>query len=415
MNSHYQSGSRAILLKIYTRALAAVNGRRAVSAFLRQQPLTTSTVRAIAIGKAAASMMQGVLDEAADQLDAGLVITKRGHTEDFSASAASITQIESAHPYPDARSLAAGAQLLQFIQQLPPASDVLFLISGGASALVEVLPTDVEPQQLHDFNVWLLAQGWPIEVMNALRQSISLIKAGRLARMLGGHQVLQLLISDVPGDDPAVIGSGLLVARSKKTPLPDGLPDWLTRLQQPVPAAPAATDPCFAHIRSFIIASNTQLRVAAARVAGELGYKVQCNAFIDGDAVAQGQAIADDLLAGPPGIYLWGGETLVNLPAQPGQGGRCQQLALAAARQLAGQHGISLLALGSDGTDGPGDVAGALVDGQTLERARDAGAAEPEQALRDADAGRFLAASGDLVDTGPTGTNVMDLVIGLKT
>lgn len=369
----------------------------------------------MAIGKAAASMLQGVLDQSAHQLEAALVITKVGHTEDFSNAPLAITQLESAHPYPDARSLAAGEHLRQFIHDVPPDIELLFLISGGASSLVEVLPPGVDAQVLHDFNVWLLARGWPIDVMNQLRKSISLIKAGRLARMLGGHQVLQLVISDVPGDQLSVIGSGLLVANEDAANPPAVLPDWVTRLQARVTGAPPASDPCFTGIQSHIIASNSQLRVRAASAAHRLGYAIQCNAQLEGDAAEQGQAIARHLVDGPPGVYLWGGETVVSLPEQPGQGGRCQHLALAAARELAGHNDISLLAVGSDGNDGPGDVAGALVDGQTLMRGHDAGAPAPEHALRAADAGRFLTASGDLIDTGPTGTNVMDLVIGLKT
>ena len=368
----------------------------------------------IAIGKAAASMLLGVLDTQAPHVEAGLIITKAGHTEKFDGQSPPITQLESAHPYPDQRSIAAGRQLLQFIEQTPGDTGLLFLISGGTSSLVEVLPANIDVAQLHDLNRWLLARGWPIDEMNQIRKSVSLIKAGRLACMLAGRAAMQLLISDVPEDDLSVIGSGLLVPNTPLRITHKDLPDWLVSMQMQVPDPPTADAACFATIQSHIIASNARLREEAVRIAEQLGYTMRVNAFVTGEAAAQGAAIARNLIAGPAGIYLWGGETVVTLPEQPGQGGRCQQLALAAAQVLAGHDHIALLAVGTDGTDGPGEVAGALVDGQTLARARDAGARAAEIALRRADAGSFLAASGDLVDTGPTGTNVMDLVIGIK-
>jgi glycerate 2-kinase len=411
----HDSDIRDVLLNIYSQSLLAVNGRRCVATFLAHHALPAQKVRVIAIGKAAASMMQGVLENYVQQVGAGLVITKAGHTEHLNSGTPPIVQLESAHPYPDQRSLEAGKQLLQFIQQTPPNTGLLFLISGGTSSLVEVLPDGIDIEQLHSLNRWLLAQGWPIDVMNQIRKSVSLIKAGRLARMVAKHAVMQLVISDVPRDDLSVIGSGLLVANTHSSDMPAHLPDWLVHMQAQVPAPPTADESCFATIQSHIIASNARLREEAVSIAGALGYSVRGNATLEGEAAAQGIAIAQTLIDGQPGIYVWGGETVVTLPDHPGQGGRCQQLALAAAQVLAGHENIIVLAIGSDGTDGPGEVAGALVDGQTLARGRDAGAEDAGAALRRADAGSFLAASADLVDTGPTGTNVMDLVIGLKT
>lgn len=410
----YDSDMRQVLLKIFSQSMLAVNGQRCVAAFLTQHPLPALKVRVIAIGKAAASMLQGVLDIHVQSVESGLVITKVGHAEKFDAQSPPIVQLESAHPYPDQRSIAAGRQLLHFIEQTPRDIGLLFLISGGTSSLVEVLPEGIAAEQLGDLNRWLLAQGWPIDVMNQIRKSVSLIKGGRLACRVAGHVAMQLVISDVPGDDLSVIGSGLLTPNTLTSSLPEHLPDWIVHMQAEVPAPPTADAPCFATIQSHIIANNTRLRDEAARLSNMLGYRVHCNTVLDGDAAKQGVAIAQTLIDGPAGIYLWGGETVVTLPEQPGQGGRCQQLALAAAQVLAGHNNMAILAVGTDGNDGPGEVAGAIVDGQTLTRGRDAGAQTPEAALRQADAGSFLAASGDLVDTGPTGSNVMDLVIGLK-
>lgn len=414
MNSQQQITNREILLKIFSQSLRAVNGRQCVSDFLRQHPLPASKVRVIAIGKAAASMMLGVFEHHAQQVEAGLIVTKDGHTADFESSSPPVVQLESAHPYSDQRSVDAGIELLNFIKQTPAETGLLFLISGGASALVEVLPAGANADQLQALNRWLLAKGWSIDVMNRIRKSVSLIKAGRLARYVAGHAVMQLLISDVPGNELSVIGSGLLVPSQQMTGIPESLPDWLTQMQLGVPAAPAPSDACFAGIQSYIIASNEHLRESVAKRAKQQGFPVCCNAMLTGEAAAQGRQIASALIDGPAGVYIWGGETVVTLPEQPGQGGRCQQLALAAAQRLAGQERIALLAVGTDGNDGPGDVAGALIDGQTLNRGHDAGALDASDALQQADAGSFLAASGDLIDTGPTGTNVMDLVLGLK-
>lgn len=415
MNFRELTNARSILLNIFSTALDSVNGRSVVTNYLHHHPLSQIPIRVVAIGKAAASMMHGVLDTEAERVEAGLVITKHGSTEDFSSASVTIKQIESAHPYADERSLAAGEQLLEFIQTASSSTGFLFLISGGASSLVEVLPLTIDASQLRTFNIWLLAQGWTIDTMNQLRKSISRIKAGRLARLLAGRSVQQLVISDVPGDSLEVIGSGLLVASENTSNLPTDLPGWVRNLQKQVEAPPAANSPCFANIRSAIIATNADLRNAAVQLAQKQGYLVQCNAFIDGDAARQGRTIAQQLLEGPAGIYVWGGETVVTLPEQPGQGGRCQHLALAAAQELVGQTQVALLALGSDGSDGPGDTAGALIDGETVVRGHDSGAGTVVDALERADAGSFLAASGDLIDTGPTGTNVMDLILGLKT
>lgn len=410
-----ETAIRDSLLNFFSQCLSVVNGRRCVATYLSHHALPAVKIRVIAIGKAAASMLQGILDAHAQQMDAGLIITKAGHTEQIVSGVVPVVQLESAHPYPDQRSVEAGRQLLQFIEQTPPACGLVFLISGGTSSLVEVLPESVDVEQLHHLNRWLLAQGWPIDIMNRIRKSVSLIKAGRLARYVADHPVLQLVISDVPGDELSVIGSGLLVPDDHADAIPEHLPDWLVHMQAQVPAAPGVADPCFANIRSEIIASNSRLRAELQKQATSMGYTVHCNQTLDGDAADRGVAIARTLVEGPPGLYIWGGETVVTLPAQAGEGGRCQHLALAAAQVLAGQDNMAVLAVGTDGNDGPGDIAGALVDGHTLERAQDAGALPPEIALQRADSGRFLAASGDLIDTGPTGTNVMDIVIGLKT
>ncbi len=403
--------SREVLLGLYRAALAAVDGERCVASQLRAQPLD-GPIWAVAIGKAASAMLAGAFAVLGEQLEHALLVTKHGHVQARPFPRTEI--LEAAHPVPDATSLAAGERLLDVLATAPANISWLFLISGGASSLVEVLPTAMTLADMQRANQWLLASGLPIEQMNAVRRRLSRIKGGRLRDYLGGRPARVLLISDVPGDDPAIIGSGLLHAASAAADaLPAQLPAWLNALCAQTDAMPAEVSA--AHIDTAVVARLDQALDAVARGAAALGYRVvRAPERLHGDAVEAGRNIAATLIAGTPGVYLWGGETTVRLPEQPGRGGRCQQLALAAAQVLAEQPGICLLAAGTDGSDGPSDVAGACVDGWTLARGALDGF-NAASALQQADAGRFLEAAGDLLDTGPTGTNVTDVVIGLKT
>ncbi|MBI3772127.1 MAG: DUF4147 domain-containing protein [Gammaproteobacteria bacterium] len=405
---------RQDLEAIYLAALAAVNGRECVRRALEFDDFENQ-VAIIAIGKAAAAMLQGAVDALSDNIHAALLITKYGHAQPISGLS-NIMIIEAGHPQPDDSSLKAGQALLEFIKQQPATMPLLFLISGGTSSLVEVLPPTISLEDVQRVNQWLLGSGLDIHAINHVRKSLSCIKAGRLATQLGGRNALALLISDVSGDDPATIGSGLLVADSAvETETPElELPECIIELMQQAPPAPKTHDSCFENISVEIIASLPDARRAAANKARELEYDVyEDAAIISGDAVVVGAQLASRLLAGDPGVYLWGGETTVHLPINPGRGGRNQSAALAAAIELAGEHNVALLAAGTDGTDGPTDDAGALVDGGTLARGGEEGL-NAETCLQRADAGTFLEASGDLIHTGPTGTNVMDLMIGMK-
>ncbi len=397
-----------VLLEIYQAALTAVNGARCVADQLAVRPLA-GRIWAVALGKAASAMLAGAFESLGERLERALLITKHGHVQgrEFPRTEA----LQASHPVPDDSSLAAGQRLLDFMAAAPADITWLFLISGGASSLVEVLPEGVSMTEVQRANQWLLASGLPIGQMNAIRRRLSRIKGGRLCAYLGIRPARVLLISDVPGDDPAVIGSGLLHASAPGS-LPEPLPAWLLALVNQGDGA--LVDQPTAQIDTEIVARLDEALDAAATVATAHGYRVYYNhERLCGDAMVAGQRIAAALLAGAPGVYLWGGETTVCLPDYPGQGGRCQQLALAAAQVLAGQDGVYLLAAGTDGSDGPGDVAGACVDGRTLERGSSEGL-DAATALQRADAGHFLEAAGDLLDTGPTGTNVTDVVIGLK-
>lgn len=401
---------REFLQQLHAAAVAAVNGRDAVANALAAKPLKSGPVTLIAIGKAAASMAEGALDVLKEQVERGLVITREGYGDESLLQRAAIEQLETAHPVPDARSLAAGARLVEFLTEASASSQTLFLISGGASSLVERLPEGSSAQALADLNSALLAGGLDIGQMNRIRKAFSTIKGGRLIQWLGQRPARVLLISDVPGDDPSVIGSGLLFA-DRQGPPPEAQLTALNITMTQAAAPPSPQDPTFATIDWEIVASNSIALNAVEAAAAEAGFAVKRHPeFLEGDAISGGKQLARALINGQPGIHLWGGEPTVNLPENPGRGGRMQTLALAAACELQGTDRV-LLAAGTDGADGPGKDAGAVIDGQTIQRGSAAGLTA-EDCLEEADAGSFLAASNDLVQTGYTGTNVMDVVIG---
>lgn len=372
---------RSQLLDIFAAGLAAINGEQAVYQALakagKRQPC-----HVVAIGKAADSMLQGACRYLGEQLQTALMITKHAHTSESMRNRDNVRVLESSHPVPDETSLQAGRALIAYLQQLPQDACLLFLISGGASSLVEVLDEDWTLEKLQDKTRELLADGSSISEINALRRQISRIKGGRLWNYLGKQRITCLLISDVPGDDPEVIGSGLLFPAAREDF------DWQ------------------------IIASNRQA-LEAMQAACDEPMPVIMPDFLEGNAEVVAQLCVEHLRDSEPGIYLWGAETTVLLPPEPGRGGRNQHLALAAALHLHPDENILLLAAGTDGTDGVTADAGGLVDAGSLRRGASEGV-DPLASLNTADAGTFLEASGDLIHTGPTGTNVMDVIIGLK-
>ena len=402
---------RKVLLQCLHAAIQSVEGDEVVFNYLSKNP-PDDGVAVVAIGKAAVSMWQGAQRALDGRIRRHLIITKQGH---IPASAEHLNCMEAEHPLPGPGSLAAGQALIKFIDELPLDREVVFLISGGTSALVEVLPEGIELDDLQKVNQWLLASGLDIQQINLIRKRLSMIKAGRLAKRLAGRKTLNLIVSDVPGNRISAVGSGLLVAEDTAVTLPKNLPVWLQDQIVAAPDIPTQDDSCFETITNKILADNRQALEAAVREAKRQGFVVHLSSeIIEGDALEAGRQLAARIKASEQGIYLWGGETTVVLPPEPGRGGRNQSLALAAAEVLNGATDSWFLSAGTDGTDGPTDDAGALVDGGTLSRGQAEGLSAAES-LAHADAGRFLEASGDLLNLGPTGTNVMDIIIGMKT
>ena len=392
---------KEVLSNLFCAGLDAVKGSSSVEKQLLKTPLD-GKVAVVSIGKAAASMMLGAQKQLKDQIQSALVITKVGYSD----KSLNYPCIEAGHPIPNSKSLEAGALLLEFIESIPKDTKFLALISGGASSLVEVLPENVSLEKLQKINKWLLGSGLEISEMNKVRQSISLIKAGKILHNLPLDNMTQFLISDVKNNDINYIGSGLFSSNEKNS-LKLKLPNWLVKdMQTPQPVTNKS-------VESHIVASNEKACQAIIKHAINTNHEVTYHGqTLYGDIFEQAELLANFLCTSKSGIHIWGGETTLELPEKVGRGGRNQSLALALACLLKGQKGINVLVGATDGSDGPTDDAGAIIDGATLQRGSHIGAAKDY--LYAADAGTFLAEACDLFSTGPTGTNVMDIVIALK-
>jgi glycerate 2-kinase len=376
--------ARHLLLDIFDAALRVADGDAAVASAL--SGFEPRPVALCAIGKAAGAMTQGAHRALGSQVRSSLVITKDGHADPGLLRLPGLRVIESAHPVPDARSLEAGAELGRWVRELPVGLYPVFLVSGGSSSLVESLAPGVSLEALRALNQRGLAAGWDIGRLNSERAKLSRLKGGGVSRLLAGRPAHALFISDVPEDDPAVIGSGLLGPDAGRE---DG-------------------------VRRIIVANNELATRRGAEVAEHHGLiaRRRTDRF-SGEASDVAREFVEALCHGESEVLVWGGESTVTLPASAGRGGRNQHLALCAARAIQARGDLTILAAGTDGTDGLTPDAGAIVDARTIERAH-IGGVDVELALRNFDSGLALEAAGDLVHTGPTGTNVGDLLIGIR-
>jgi len=394
------------LRKLFDAGVDAVAGETATVRALSKLD-TAGSVHLVAIGKAADAMARGALQVLGDRLVSALVITKHDHLSEALKNDTRVHCLEAGHPTPDQASLLAGQTLINTVSNLRDTDHLLFLVSGGASALVEDLIDGCTLRDLQSLTDHLLAQGYAIGDINRVRQRISRIKGGRLANFLPGCRVTQLLISDVPGDRPGDIGSGPLIAPAKNAPSAHLLAEDQRLLTSVIDAqtlaagiqAPLPTASVWARIETHLIASSTIAQAGS----------------LDGDVVEVAERIVQVLLAvdAPQGVYIWGGEPTVVLPESPGRGGRNQHLALMLAQRLQQVPDVWALCCGTDGTDGPTTDAGGLVSAETL-RVGQSLNLDASASLGGADAGNYLQQTNSLVTTGPTGTNVMDLVVALR-
>ncbi len=402
-------------------------------------------VHLIAIGKGAHAMAAGAvaaLDARALPLVGGVIVAPA----DAAPLHASIRVLVGDHPVPGAGSAAAAAAIADAVAAVRAGDHVLALISGGGTSLasapaVDAAAVGVSQDDLARLSELLLGSGADIVAMNLVRKRVSRWFGGRLAVALAAARVHAFIVSDVLGDDLASISSGPcvpdprtgadVVVALRRAGILDALPDAIRDYLDAVVAGrlaetPKPGDPAFAAVTTEIIVSNAHATAAAADTARRAGIDevIVMTTPLVGEAAICGVRLASDLIArrkrqrGPRRsiCVVWGGETTVTLGAAPGLGGRSQELALAAARSLADAgeqgEGILLLAAGTDGRDGPTDAAGAIVDGMTWGAVAASGR-DPASDLAAHDAYPALDAARALLRVGHTGTNVMDVVIGL--
>jgi len=380
-------------------------------------------VHLVGAGKAAAAMAKGAVaglgpPQRGCPVRDGLVITKDDHHEGFAAEGIELRF--AAHPEPDERSAAAGTALLARLSRVPADDHVIALVSGGASSLIASPVRGLSLAALRSATAAMLAGGIPIEAMNGVRKHLTIASGGRLAEAVVDARIDVLVVSDVLSDALDTIGSGPFAPDSTtyaqalevvadlegfpaeaRTILEDGLRGLR-------PETPARGHPCFDRVHHHVVASHATLIAAAVERAEARGYRVKHLPPFGGDVGEAAVRLVEASASLTPGeIVITGGEPTVTLPDHPGRGGRNQQLALLVAGGIAGEQPRVFVALGSDGTDGPTDAAGAWVDHHSLARLSEDG--DPDDAVARADAYPLLRRHRQLVVTGPTGTNVLDL------
>jgi len=373
-------------------------------------------------GKAAVPMAAAIAAILGDRLTEGVVVTKYGHTI-AQSPIPDLQIIEAGHPLPDENSLRGAQAVVSLVEQATGHDLVICLISGGGSALLTLPVPGLTLADLQTLTDALLRSGATINEINAVRKHLSQIKGGHLARLAAPAALVALILSDVVGDPLDVIASGPTV------PDPTTIADAravLSRYNLPplggdrggaFRETPKPGDPIFARVQNVVVGSNRLAAQAAVEKARELGFNtLLLSTYVEGEAreVARvGAALAKGVRAHgdplpPPACLVWGGETTVTVCGE-GKGGRNQELALAAALALDGWPGVLVMALATDGADGLTDAAGAVVTGETMARAR-ALRLDPHAALEANDSYALFDMLGDLVRTGPTGTNVNDLL-----
>lgn len=428
--------------RVLDAALAAVDPATAVAAQMRREgDLLLASGRRYALrdydrvfvvgaGKAGAPMAQAVEAVLGDRITAGCVVVKYG----YQAPTRTVRIVQAGHPVPDQAGLEAGREVLALATAAGPRDLVLCLLSGGGSALLEALPPGITLADLRVVTDLLLSCGATINEINCLRKHLSLVKGGQLARAVAPATLVTLVLSDVVGSPLDVIASGPTVADPttwadalavvERYHLADRLPASVTErlaagARGALPDTPKASDSLFNQTQTLIVADNAIAAAAAAAEAGRQSYHaLVLSTFVEGEArevakvaVALGREVqAYRRPVAPPACLILGGETTVTLGSQPGQGGRNQELALAAAIALAEHSGITLVSLATDGSDGPTDAAGGIVDGETVSRGKALGL-NARRHLDAHDAYAYLDAADALLRTGPTRTNVNDLIL----
>ncbi len=444
INSHRIQNNR--LVDIFNAALAAVDPYRAVvkaMTFENNRLYVAGTsydldifsrIIVVGAGKATARMALAVEDIMGDRISEGLVIVKEGHT----SLLRTVKQVEASHPVPNGAGVEGTKKVLEMVQAAGEKTLVICLLSGGASALLIAPVNGVTLTDKQEMTTLLLKAGSSIEELNAVRKHLSAVKGGRFAKTACPAQIVTMILSDVIGDKLDVIASGPTARDSAtfadavaviekyglKEKMPPRVMAFLARgMNGQEPETVKSGDTCLYKTRNVIIGGITQALAAANEKARRLGFasevligELQGEAREAARFLAQTALRARDLAKpGERRCLLSGGETTVTVKGT-GKGGRNQELALAFAVEIDGVNGIAMLSAGTDGTDGPTDAAGAVVDGSTSQQARSRGV-HPETYLGNNDSYAFFKKLDALTGehhhliTGPTGTNVMDLQI----
>jgi len=442
-NGKPNPGLRRQAASILTAAVRAVDPAAAVRRYISRRGRVLriagrrydlGSIRRIFVvgaGKASAPMAAAVERILGPRVSAGIIIVKYG----YAVPLRRIRVIEAGHPLPDAAGQRAAEELLDLVRGAGPDDLVLCLISGGGSALMPALVGEMSLDDEITVTGLLLRSGAAIQEVNTVRKHLSRIKGGRLAAAASPARVVALILSDVLGDpvdaiasgptapDPTTFADALDVVR--RYGLADSMPvSAMAYLQRGAagrePETPKPDDPVFRRVQIVLVGSNEQAVAAAAARAKTVGFRtLVLTTSLEGEAreaarvfcsVVRGIGTRRTPIA-PPACLLAGGETTVTVRGQ-GRGGRCQEFALSSGRVIAGWANTVVAAFGTDGTDGPTDAAGALVDGGTAARAQSAGL-DAGRALADNDSYPFFQQLGDLLLTGPTRTNVNDIYLAL--
>ncbi len=428
------SDLREHLEALHRAALASADPAEAVYRHLALEPSALrvgahrvsldpgAQVHVVALGKASVAMARAAAITLAPRFAGGVVAHPRGVGlgGDWPAGLAAI---EGGHPEPDEGSLEAGRAVEQLAAELAPADVVLALISGGGSAIMELPPPGIELETLREITRALQHAGADVNELNTVRSAMSRLKGGGLARLVAPARVVALVLSDVMGDDPAVIASGPVtpsktgVAEARRVLEQRGLAG---RFDQVLAILPAGAYPAIPAAIMVVVGSNRGAAEAVHERAGALGFRAMVlTDRLQGEAREVGRVVGgfarsareSHLPLAPPVCLVLGGETTVTVRGG-GRGGRNHELALGAALALDSCPRAAVFSFATDGADGSSGAAGAIVTGETLARARARGLS-PRDALAANDTGSFFAAMGDAWVTGPSGTNVNDLAIVL--
>ncbi len=411
-------------LAIFKAALRAANPAASVARRLAREDLTRyRDIYVVGAGKAGAAMARAAERVLGRRIARGLLNVKYGHT----APLRRIELNECGHPVPDQRGVEGARRIAEIAAAAGPGDLLLCLVSGGASALLPLPADSITLDEKQQVTKLLLACGADIHEINAVRKHISQIKGGQLARLAYPARVLSLLLSDVIGDDIDVIGSGptapdastfalaraILEKYAIFQPAPASIRERLeSGARGRIPETPKQGERIFTRVRNVVIGSNRMAVDAAAARARQLGFRtLVLSTFVEGETreiARMHAAIAKEIVHSgrplkPPACVITGGETTVTLRGD-GLGGRNQEFVLSVAIDISGLENVVILSAGTDGSDGPTDAAGAIADGRTLARNPHA----PEFLARN-DSYRYFEALGDLIVTGPTNTNVMDV------